>query len=161
VGGVILNVSNTGELAELWQRLLRNMKSTAPDAFVEGVLVEQMCPPGVELIAGIRNDPQWGPMLLIGFGGVLAHALQDVRPFPAHLDATAITSEIFSLKCAPLLQGFRGSPAADVAAAARIVRRLGDLVLSHPEIHEADINPIVVYQDGQGAVALDALLSVQ
>lgn len=161
VGGLILNVSSTDQLFESWQKLLDDVKANAPDAPVDGVLIEQMCPKGVELIAGVRNDSHWGLMLVVGFGGVFAEALKDVRLLPVHLDVAAIISEILALKCAPLLRGCRHSPAVDVPAAARIVRRLGDLALSHPEIQEADINPVVVYPEGQGAIALDALMLVQ
>jgi acetate---CoA ligase (ADP-forming) len=160
VGGVILNVANAAQLSESWEILSLNVKNAAPDISLDGILVEQMCERGVELIAGIRNDPQWGPLLLIGSGGVLAEALKDIRLIPPDLNSETIAAEILRLKFSPLLRGFRGSPAADIAAAAQIVRRLGDLALSHPEIREADINPIAVYPEGRGAVALDALLSI-
>jgi len=159
--GLILSVSDASHLAESWETLLRNVKSTVPDLAIEGVLVEVMCSTGMELIAGVRNDSQWGLMLLVGFGGVFAEVLKDVRLFPPDLDVDGITAEILSLKCASLLQGFRTNSAADVRAVAQILRRLGDLALSHPEIQEADINPIVVYPEGQGATALDALLLVR
>jgi len=160
-GAVILNVSGAAQLAESWQSLLRAVKQAAPTIAVEGVLVEEMCPEGVELMAGVRRDPQWGPMLLVGFGGVLAEAVNDARLFPPDLEIDSIVSEILSLKCARLLQGRRGSRDADVRAVAKIVRRLGDLALDHPEIREVDVNPIVVYPEGAGAVALDALVLVE
>lgn len=161
VGGVVLNVADVKQLAECWQSLLRTVENAVPDVVIEGVLVEQMIPKGIELIAGIRNDPEWGPMLLVGSGGVLAEALKDVRLLPPDFDLASIVEEILNLQCAALLRGFRGSPAADILAAAQIVRRLGDLALLHPEIQETDINPIVVHPEGHGAVALDALFSIR
>jgi acyl-CoA synthetase (NDP forming) len=160
-GGLILSVSGAKELAESWQILLHNVKMAAPDAAIDGVLVEQMYPKGVELMAGVRNDPQWGLMLLVGFGGALTEAVNDVRLFPPDLDMDGIVGEILSLRCARLLEGFRGALAADVRAAAQIVRRLGDLALEHTQVREADLNPIVVYPAGKGAIALDALLCVE
>jgi acyl-CoA synthetase (NDP forming) len=122
------------------------------------VLVEKMSARGVELIVGARNDPEWGPVLLAGFGGVLAEVLHDLRLLPPDLTVEAIAAELCQLKCAALLRGFRGSPALDVQAAAEIVHRLGRLMLASPQIREVDINPVIVYPQGQGAVALDALI---
>jgi len=160
IGGVILSICDADQLVASWYRLHQNISIALSGISLDGVLVEEMAVPGVELIAGIRNDRQWGPMLLVGSGGVVAEALHDVRLLPADLGVAAIAHEIMQLKCAPLLQGFRGSPALDIQSAAEIVTRLGALAMSHPEIQEADINPIVVYPEGHGAMALDALLCV-
>jgi acyl-CoA synthetase (NDP forming) len=97
-------------------------------------------------------------VLLVGFGGVLAEALQDVKLLPPELSVEAIIDELYTLKSGVLLRGFRGSPALDVRAAAEIVHALGSLVRSNPAIQEIDINPVVVYPEGKGAVALDALI---
>ena len=129
-----------------------------PDVVLDGVLVEKMGGRGAELIVGARRDPEWGPVLLVGFGGVLAEALHDVRLLPPDLSVEAIESELLQLKSARLLRGFRGSPALDIRAAAEIVHGLGSLMLASPQIREVDINPIIVYPQGQGAVALDALI---
>ena len=159
--GLILNVTDSSHLAKSWETLLKNIKNAVPDRPIEGVLIEEMCPTGVELIAGVQNDPQWGLILLVGFGGIFAEAIKDVRLFPPNLDVDRIIEEICSLKCASLLRGFHANSTADIRAVAQILRRLGDLAISHPEIQEADINPIVVYPEGQGATALDALLIVR
>jgi acyl-CoA synthetase (NDP forming) len=158
VGGVLLNVPDPDALASGWKLLQDNIARMLPELVLEGVLVEKMGRHGTELIVGAKNDKDWGPVLLVGFGGVLAEALQDARLLPPDLSIEAIVEEFYRLKSAPLLRGFRGSPVMDVRAAAEIVCRLGALMQSNPTIKEADINPVVVYPEGQGALALDALI---
>jgi acyl-CoA synthetase (NDP forming) len=125
---------------------------------LDGALVEKMGARGLELIVGVKNDNDWGPALLVGFGGVLAEAIGDVRLLPPDLPVEAIVDELYQLKSAALLKGFRGSPAVDVKAAAKLIHRLGAFICSQPAIQEIDINPVLVYPEGQGAVALDALI---
>jgi acyl-CoA synthetase (NDP forming) len=110
------------------------------------------------LIVGARNDPDWGPVILIGFGGVQAEILQDVRLLPADLTRDAIVAELRKLKSGALLDGWRGSPALDVDAVAAIVATLGRVLRGTPSIREIDLNPVIVYPKGEGAVALDALI---
>ena len=95
---------------------------------------------------------------LAGFGGVTAEILKDVRILTPDLPDDAIIRELYRLKNAPLLRGFRGSPPLDVDAAARVIATLGRLLLAEPAIREIDLNPVVIYPDGEGAVALDALM---
>jgi acyl-CoA synthetase (NDP forming) len=115
---------------------------------------------GVELIVGARNDPDWGPVILVGFGGVTAELLHDVRLLPADLPREAIIAALRTLRMAPLLDGFRGAPKMDVAAVADIVAALGQVVAATPAIREVDLNPVIVYPQGQGAIALDALITL-
>jgi acyl-CoA synthetase (NDP forming) len=116
---------------------------------------------GLELILGVRNDPDWGPVVALGLGGVLAEALADVRLMPPDLTADEIAIELGRLRAARLLGPFRGAPARDVAAAAEAVAALGRFVLAHPEIAEIDINPLMVLAAGEGVLALDALIAVR
>jgi acyl-CoA synthetase (NDP forming) len=113
---------------------------------------------GVELIFGARNDPDWGPVLVVGLGGVIAEALHDVRVLAPDLEPLAIADELRRLKGAALLGAFRGQPARDIDAAAAIAASLGAFVMAHPEVAEIDVNPVVVFAQGEGAVALDALI---
>ena len=159
-GGVILNIQNESALADSWRTLHKNIKENKPELQLDGVLVERMGQRGVELIFGARNDPEWGPVLLAGFGGVLAEAIHDVRLLPLDLSVQQIMHELNSLQCSTLLRGFRGSPWLDVEAAAKILFSLANLIRSCPAIEEIDINPVVVYPQGEGAVALDALIVV-
>jgi len=157
-GGVILNLADDAALAAGWARLHANIATHAPGLTLDGVLVEAMGARGVELIVGARNDPEWGPVILVGFGGVQAEILQDVRLLPADLTPEAIVGELRKLKSGALLDGWRGSPALDVGAVAAIVGNVGRLLRGTPAIREIDLNPVIVYPQGQGAVALDALI---
>jgi len=157
-GGVVLNLTDADSLAGGWATLQGNIARHRPGLVLDGVLIEKMGQRGVELIVGARNDPEWGPVILAGFGGVTAEILSDVRVLPPDLAPEAIIRELHQLKQAPLLRGFRGSPELDLPAVADIVARLGRLLLSERSIREIDLNPVLVYPLGQGAVALDALM---
>jgi acetate---CoA ligase (ADP-forming) len=160
-GGVVLNLRDEAALSAGWDKLHANVAKARPGLTLDGVLVEAMARPGVELILGARNDKDWGPVLLIGLGGVFAEALHDVRVLPPDLDAAAIAHELHQLKGAALLKAFRGAPARDVRAAAAMAARLAAFVRAHPEVAEVDVNPVLVYGEGEGAVALDALIVVR
>ncbi len=158
IGGVILNIKDSDALAAGWKQLYDNIALARPGLTLDGALVEKMGARGLELIVGAKNDKDWGPALLVGFGGVLAEAISDVRLLPPDLSVEAIVDELYQLKSAALLKGFRGSPAVDVKAAAELIHRLGAFICAEPAIKEIDINPVLVYPVGQGAVALDALI---
>jgi acyl-CoA synthetase (NDP forming) len=157
-GGVALDIRDAGALATAWDRMHRDLARARPDLDLDGVLVERMVSPGLELIAGARSDREWGPILLAGTGGVLAEAMRDVRLMAPGLSLQAIAAELLTLRCGPLLRGFRGSPGLDVDAAAQIILALSDLITAYPAIREIDINPLVVLPEG--AIALDAVMFV-
>lgn len=158
VGGVVLGLGDAAALAAGWEQLHANLAQHAPGVPLDGVLVEKMGARGVELIVGARNDPEWGPVILVGFGGVQAEILKDVRLLPATLSVQSIATELRQLKSGALLDGWRGAPALDVEAVAGLVAALGRALLGTPAIREIDLNPVVVYAKGKGAVALDALI---
>lgn len=159
-GGVIINLADADAVTQGWDRLMTNLAASRPGLVLDGVLVEGMAAKGVELIVGARNDPHWGPTILVGFGGVAAELLHDVCLLPPDLTSDAIIAQIRALRMAPLLDGFRGAPAMDIGAVADIVQRLGQMVAATPAIREVDLNPVIVYPQGQGAIALDALISL-
>ncbi|HWG76661.1 MAG TPA: acetate--CoA ligase family protein [Steroidobacteraceae bacterium] len=160
-GGVVLGLSDASSLAQGWEQLQANMAKNRPGLVLDGVLVEAMGRRGVELIIGGRHDPEWGPIVLAGFGGIQAEILQDVCLLVPGLPTETIVAELYRLKSGALLRGFRGSPALDVVAVAEIIRRVGALLQAQPSIQEIDLNPVVVYPVGHGAVALDALMQIQ
>lgn len=159
-GGVIVGLNDEQALVAGFARLEANIAQHRPGLLLDGVLVEAMGQRGLELIVGARNDPEWGPVVLVGFGGVQAEILQDVRLLTPDLSREAIVAELGKLKSAALLHGFRGEPARDVEAVAAIVERISALLVANPAIREIDLNPVVVYPAGEGAVALDALMLV-
>jgi acyl-CoA synthetase (NDP forming) len=159
-GGVILGLKDAKSIADGWERLQSNIGHHCSGLVLDGVLIERMGKPGVELIIGGRNDPDWGPVVLAGFGGIQAEILQDVRLLPADLTIEGIVRELNLLKSSALLRGFRGSPALDVIAVATIISRVAALLRTEPSIREIDLNPVIAYPEGEGAVALDALVVV-
>lgn len=160
VGAVILGVDSDAALIAAWEALHRNVRGARPELVLDGVLVERMGGKGIELIVGARNDPQWGPVLLVGAGGVFAEAIQDVRLLPPDLSREEIEGEVRNLRCGPLLRGYRGAPPLDVSAVAEVVATIAQWICSDPRILEIDINPLVVYPRGSGVLALDALISL-
>jgi acyl-CoA synthetase (NDP forming) len=157
-GGVILNVADETALARAWDTLHANVHASRPDLVLDGVLVEAMAPPGLELVVAARREPKWGPIVTVGLGGIWVEALHDVRLLPADLDHEGIIEELGNLKGARLLRGLRGAPPVDLAAVAEIVALLGGLTRSDPRIAEIEINPLVAYP--KGVLALDVLLQV-
>ncbi|WP_417625705.1 acetate--CoA ligase family protein [Pararhodobacter aggregans] len=154
-GGVIVGLKDEAALRAGWGRLHTNIAAHAPGLTLDGVLVEEMVQPGLELVIGAKRDPNWGPMVLVGLGGVWIEVLRDSRLMPADVSLARARAEILSLKSARLLGPFRGQPARDVDAVAEVAVRLGALMRANPQILEVDINPLVVH--AAGAVALDAL----
>ena len=159
VGGVVVGVRSEAQLADEYDSLLARVAQKAPQARIAGVLVAQMAQGGVELILGTKKDPVFGPVVMVGLGGIFAEVLRDVALQIAPVTEAQATQMLRSLKAFPLLDGARGRGKADVAAAARAVAALSQFAARHVDaVAEIDINPLVVMDQGQGAFALDALL---
>lgn len=156
-GAVLVNLADEAQLRAGWDKLHANLAAAAPGVELDGVLVEQMAKPGLELVVGARRDPDWGPVVLVGLGGVWIEVLKDSRLLPADVSHARAVAEIRKLKAARLLEPFRGQPARDVDAVADIAVRLGAMMRANPNVVEVDINPLVVHAEGEGVVALDAL----
>lgn len=159
-GGVLLGIADEAALRRGWEALHHSIQAYDSTLQLDGILVETMGARGLELVVGAVRDPQWGPVLMVGLGGIWVEALGDVQLMPPGLPLPAIVSRLRSLKAAKLLQGYRGSPAVDLEAVGRAVSAIGQLMLAHPEISEIDVNPLVAYGLGQEALALDALVVV-
>ena len=157
-GGVILGIADAAALARAWETLYANVARARPGLALEGALVEAMGAPGLELAIGARRDPAWGPILLVGLGGVWIEVLGDVRLLPPDLPEDAIVDEVRRLKAAKLLGDFRGAGRVDVTAVARALSLVGRLMLTTPDIVEIDINPLIAHGEGQGVTALDVLI---
>ena len=157
-GGVVLGVGGPEALSAGWERLHASLASHRPGLTLAGVLLESMGPPGVELILGGRNDPDWGPVVLAGVGGVQAELLEDFRLLLPGQSRDTVIEALCGLKAAALLRGYRGSAAVDLPALADLIVRLGQVLCSAPAIREIDLNPVIAYPAGQGVLALDALI---
>jgi acyl-CoA synthetase (NDP forming) len=157
-GGVVLNLGDEAAVRRAWQTLTDNINRAQPGLKLDGVLVEKMAAKGLELMIGAKRDPQWGPVVVVGLGGIWVEALGDVRLLPPDLTEAEIVEELSKLRTAKLLHGFRGSPAVDVAAVAKTAALIGRLMLTAPEIMEIDVNPLFAHPRGEGVTAVDALI---
>ena len=160
IGALEVGLSNEHAVREAYDRITDSVATHVPDAEVRGVLVQEMVSDGVEVIVGASYDSQLGPVLLYGLGGIFVEAFRDVslRLCPIiRLDAAEMIAEVAGSR---LLQGFRGSPKADIEALADTLVSVSHMA-AHLEgaIAELDINPLAVLPDGQGVKALDALIT--
>jgi acyl-CoA synthetase (NDP forming) len=160
-GAVALDIRDGAALRSAWATMQGRLAKERPDISLDGMLLERMSDPGIEIIIGARNEGGWGPVVLVGLGGILTEVLQDVVIVPAGIARTEIERALRSLKGAKLFDGYRGSPAADVDAAINVVEALSVVLLEHPEIVEADLNPVRLHARGKGATVLDALFVVK
>jgi acetyltransferase len=155
-GGVILNVGGAEEARAAFAKIYANVAKAVPGAKIQGILVEQMAPKGVEVILGASRDPRFGPLMMFGLGGTLVEVLKDVsfRLAPMwQISAERMVREIRSFK---VLDGFRGNAPCDVDAIVDTLLRLSHLVCNHPEVSELDINPLIVHAKGQGCSVADS-----
>ena len=160
-GGVILNLESAEDVRDAFERIYANVEAYDRSISLDGVLIEKMGKMGTEMIVGAKNDPEWGPVVLAGFGGVTAEILKDVKLFTPEMDQAAVHEGLLALKQAALLEGYRGAPALDVAALAELIVLVGRIMAGNPAIREIDLNPVIVHPAGEGVVALDALMLVE
>jgi acyl-CoA synthetase (NDP forming) len=157
-GGVMLNVKDESALRHAWLTLHDNVKKHQPGVKLDGVLVERMSAKGLELFLGAKRDTLWGPVLMVVLGGIWVEALGDVRLLPPDLSQESIIEELMKLRTSRLLKGFRGSPAVDLPAVAKVVDAVGRIMTTAPGISEIDINPLFAHSIGDGVTAVDALI---
>ncbi len=156
VGGVQLNLRNGPAVEEAFEDMLRRIRQSYPKAKIDGVLVQPMVTGGQELILGGRQDPNFGPVVLVGLGGIFVEVLEEVSLRVAPITPKEAGEMIDELRAAPILKGARGHKPADIAAVQDALLRLSQLMFDFPEIRELDINPLRVFQDNNGCRALDA-----
>lgn len=158
-GGVILGVRNAEELEEAVAEVVRRGRAYAPQARIDGALVCEMVEDAVEMLAGVTQDPVFGPMVTLGMGGIQAEVLRDVAYRVAPFDEEAAREMIGELRGAALLRGFRKRPAADIDALAQFLARLSRIAWAlRDRLAELDINPLMVRPRGKGVIAADALV---
>ncbi len=157
VGGVRLGIADAQALRTAFEDLRSAVRRNAPDAVVQGVLVQRMVPEGIELVLGAVNDVQFGPLITVGFGGVLVELLQDIQYRLAPVTHDQAVAMLLSLRGAALLTGYRDQPAVDMARLADAVVRVSQLVAAcAARIDQVDVNPIIA--GPQGAIVVDALI---
>jgi succinyl-CoA synthetase beta subunit len=159
VGGVRVNIATKGEVFLAYQALLENARRHRPDAVIQGVLVSPMAKKGVEIIIGTMVDATFGPMVMVGLGGITTELFKDVVWRPAPVGTAEASAMVSELKAAPLLNGFRGAPKADIAAVSQLIAQLSVLAAQYsPAISEIEINPVLVHTEGHGITIVDALV---
>ena len=154
VGGVKLSLGSEQEVGKAFDEIISSIKEHEPGAKIEGVSVQNMAKPGTEVIIGMSKDPQFGPVLMFGLGGILVEVLKDVSFRIVPLVRRDASEMIRELKGYPILEGYRGQEPANVEILENLLLRVSDFVEGRPEIKEMDINPIFAYSDG--ALAVDA-----
>ena len=154
VGGVKLGLKTSKQVKAAYGEILSAVKEKYPGARIEGVSVQKMARPGVEVIIGMTKDAQFGPVLMFGLGGILVELLKDVSFRIVPLEKQDARQMVREIKGFPLLDGFRGREPVDTSVLEEIMLKVSRFVDEHPEIKELDLNPIFAYKDG--AVAVDA-----
>lgn len=156
VGGVSVGLRSVGEVEDAFELMMLRVKRKRPDADVKGVLLEKMVSGGREVILGMNKDPQFGPMIMFGLGGIFVEVLKDVTFSLAPVTADEIRTMISSTRSYKLLTGARGKAPNDIGAIVENIQRMSQLVIDFPEIDEIDLNPLMVGAEGDGAFVVDA-----
>jgi acyl-CoA synthetase (NDP forming) len=153
-GGVRLSLDSPEAVRQAFAAIVESVKRAEPDARIEGVSVQRMAAPGIEVIVGLSKDPQFGPVLMFGLGGVLVEVLKDVAFRIVPIEPRDARQMLREIKGFPVLQGFRGQEPADLDALEKLLLAVSAFAEAHPEVEELDLNPVFAYKDG--AVAVDA-----
>jgi acyl-CoA synthetase (NDP forming) len=153
-GGVKLGLSSADEVRAAFDEMVASAKKAAPEAKIEGVAVQRMAEPGIEVIVGMTTDAQFGPVLMFGLGGVLVEVLKDVAFRVVPLTERDARQMVRDIEGFPLLEGYRGQAAADLGAIESLLLGVSSFVEQHPEIVELDLNP--VFANPSSAIAVDA-----
>jgi len=158
-GGVKLSLKNVAEVKAAFKEIVIGAQKKNPSASIDGVSVQKMAKPGTEVIVGTSKDPQFGPVIMFGLGGIFVEVLKDVsfRIIPlSRKDALEMIEEI---KGYPVLQGYRGKEPADISALVEIILKISKVMEQNPEIKELELNPILAYK--KGAMAVDGRIILE
>jgi len=161
VGGVKVGLNNAQQVRDAFDLMMYRIPKKAPEAHILGVLVQEMCSRGKEVILGMHRDPHFGPMLMFGLGGIMVEVLKDVAFYLAPITAEEAKEMLLRTRTYQLLKGVRGEEGVDLDAIAEGIQRLSQLVTAFPQIQEMDVNPYVVGREGTTPVAVDARISVE
>jgi len=159
VGGVIVGLKTAKDVRNAYGQILQNVKKHKADAKIVGVLVQEMAPPSTEVIVGAIKDPQFGPAVMFGLGGIFVEILKDVAFRVAPITEAEAREMISEVRAYPLLKGYRNLPPADIETIVQILLNTSRLVMEHQEIKELDLNPIMVYE--KGAKTVDARIILE
>jgi acyl-CoA synthetase (NDP forming) len=158
-GGVRLGLANATQVGKAYSEIMVSIKQKYPDAAIQGLAIQRMAPPAVEVIVGMSKDVQFGPVLMFGLGGILVEVLKDVSFRIVPLTRRDAAEMIREIKGYPLLEGYRGQEPADISALEELIVKVSQFVEQNPEIRELDLNPIFAYRDS--AIAVDARIILE
>ncbi len=156
VGGVRLKIKTKEQAQQAFETIIENVKKHKPSAKIDGVIIERMARRGVEVILGAARDPKFGPICMFGLGGTLVEAMKDITFRLAPMWEISAEIMIQTIKAYSILKGIRGAPPCDIDAIKDCILRLSQMLTDHPEIAELDINPLIVYPEGEGCVVADS-----
>jgi acetate---CoA ligase (ADP-forming) len=156
IGGVRVGIASASEARDAFELIEYRARRYQPNADIRGVLVQQQAPKGRECLVGVSRDPQLGPLIGFGMGGIYVEVLKDVEFRLAPLSREEAQEQIEAIRSFPILRGVRGQAPADLDSVLDTLLRVSQLVIDYPEIVEMDINPLMVYDKGQGSLVLDA-----
>ena len=159
IGGVRLGIATPEEAAGAFTAILNRVPPTGSRPTIQGVLVARMAAPGTEVIVGMVRDPQFGPAVMVGLGGIFVELYKDVAFRLPPLSLVEARSMLAELKAAPLLTGYRGQPHRDLDALATCACTVAHIAAEHPEIQEIDLNPVIAYE--RGCTIVDAKIRVR
>ncbi|MCS7185800.1 MAG: acetate--CoA ligase [Armatimonadetes bacterium] len=160
VGGVQLNLNSDSDVRQAFEKIMNSVKQHIPEARIEGVLVQAMAKKGREVILGLKRDPQFGPILMFGLGGIYVEVLKDVTFRFAPVRELGAYRMVRDIRTYKLLEGVRGEPPADIDKIVECIERLSQLAIEQDLIEELDINPLIVYPQGEGAAVVDVRIMV-
>ncbi|MGQ9490836.1 MAG: acetate--CoA ligase alpha subunit [Anaerolineae bacterium] len=161
IGGIKLNITSASEVRDAFDLLVYRAQRFMPDATIWGCQVQQMVKGGREVIIGMNRDPQFGPLIMFGLGGIYVEALKDVTFRVAPVDRRNATEMLDEIRSYRLLRGVRGEKPSDRAAIVDTLLRVSQLVTDFPEIVELDINPLMVFEQGRGVLGIDMRLALK
>ena len=158
-GGVKLSINSVAEVKKAYDEILKKVRKQYPDAIIHGVSVQKMALPGTEVIVGSSKDPQFGPVIMFGLGGIFVELLKDVSFRVIPIEQRDAQEMIKEIKGYPLLQGYRGKEPANISALVEIILKISKLIEENPQIKELELNPIFAYKNK--AVAADARIILE
>jgi acetyltransferase len=161
VGGVKLNIMTPTDVRDAYELMIYRAGRYVPDADIWGCLVQEMVLGGKEVIAGMHRDPHFGPVMMFGLGGIYVEALQDVAFRVAPLGRREAREMIVDIRAQNILRGVRGERPSDLDALVETLLRLSQLVTDFEEIAEFDVNPVTVFEEGQGVIGIDMRLVLE
>jgi acyl-CoA synthetase (NDP forming) len=158
-GGIRLSLNSVAEVKKAYDEILKKVERQYPRAVIHGVSIQKMVRPGTEVIVGVSKDPQFGPVVMFGLGGIFVELLKDVSFRVIPIERRDAQEMIKEIKGYPLLEGYRGKEPANIPALVEIILKLSRWIEENPQIKELELNPIFAYRDK--AVAVDARIILE